>query len=190
VDKESEMTAPIRTGLRRGLAAGALIGVMAAPALAVQASGASAAPTTGVAAATSVAAPTTSAAPAPRAAAAAKWKSWRFDVKTTDKRPGGRAAGAVSYKAQGVKKKYGTCYYAKITTGKVFDTDADGRGAIAYLIYTDCRNGRAVRATAGYAAPKGDWTYLNSGTHGYATKAGVKICLRKDGSDTSCRTKR
>jgi hypothetical protein len=140
------------------------------------------------AAATAAPAPARPAGTATAAKAAAK--SWYFDLKTKDKAPGGRATGKLTYKSQGVKKKHGQCYYARISSGSVFDVEADGYGVIAYLLYTDCRNGHAVHATAGYVAKKGHSSGLSTSTYKYATKAGVQVCLRKNGNNYYCREKR
>ncbi|MGQ4389164.1 hypothetical protein [Streptomyces sp. SAS_270] len=77
---------------------------------------------------------------------------------------------------------FSRCSRLWVTSGKLWDLDADGSGAIAWLAYTDCATGEREYFKLGSIAGDGESTALTTASVYNAKHPTVMVCLYKGSS--------
>ncbi|MFJ2774939.1 hypothetical protein [Streptomyces sp. NPDC087300] len=77
---------------------------------------------------------------------------------------------------------FSKCSKLWVTSGKLWDTDADGSGAIAWLAYTDCASGERQYFKLGSVAGEGKSTNLTTTPVYNAKHPTVMVCTYKGSS--------
>lgn len=98
-----------------------------------------------------------------------------FDIYTTDAKQGGNAWGTLVTGAA-----WNECSYAKLkddAESGLWDTAADGRAAVAWLVYTRCSDGVTEKTLLGRAGGSGTVVPLSTAPEYDVRNAKVMVCL-------------